>query len=179
MSLNLFIRLFYIIKDSFKIMNKQNKSTKTEITLHSAIQRLSELGLGEKEIAFALGISRLKMEEFKGQKQIANALRRGIEKHARKVEEALYRRAVGFEYEELVTAEKPLSGTKGSSAKGETEKTAKSSARSTLKTVIPDVTACVFWLKNRLPDKWKDPKDINNGKTSFVDILKLYEEEQS
>jgi hypothetical protein len=160
-------------------MNKQNKSTKTEISLPAAIQRLSELGLDEKEIAFALGISRLRMEEFKGQKKIVNALRKGIEKRARKVEEALYRRAVGFEYEELVTAEKPLAGIKGSSAKDETKNGTKSSARSTLKTVIPDVTACVFWLKNSLPDKWKDPKDINNGKTSFVDILKLYEEEQS
>jgi hypothetical protein len=178
----------------FKNMNKQNKSNKTEISLPAAIQRLAELGLDESEIAYALGIRKLKFAELKNQKQIADALLKGIQSQARKVEEALYRRATGFEYEELVTAEKPSAktsrsdkselpsltkgGTKGGSAKDGTENSAKSSAKLTLKTVIPDVTACVFWLKNRMPDKWKDPKDINNGKTSFVDLLKLYEEEK-
>jgi len=176
-------------------MNKQNKSFKTEICLPEVIHRLAELGLDEQEMAFVLGISRLKLAELMEQKQIANAFAKGIRAQARKVEEALYRRAVGFEYEELVTAEKPSAktsrsgkpespsfakgGTKGGSEKEESENSTKSSARLTLKTVIPDVTACIFWLKNRMPDKWKDPKDINNGKTSFVDLLKLYEEEQS
>lgn len=156
-----------------------NKSNKPEISFTSAIQRLAELGLDEKEIAYALGLTKFKLTELLEQKQIANAFAKGIHSLARKVEKALYRRAVGFEYEELVTAEKLPAGTKGDKVKGETEKSAKSSARTTLKTVIPDVTACIFWLKNRMPDKWKDPKDINNGKTSFADILKLYEEEQS
>lgn len=158
-------------------MNKQNKSNKPEISLTSAVQRLTELGLDEKEIAYALGITRLKLMELKEQKQISGAFAKGIRAQARKVEEALYRRAVGFEYEELVTAEKPASVTKEGTSKSKTGNGAKSSARSTLKTVIPDVTACIFWLKNRMPDKWKDPKDINNGKTSFTDLLKLYEEE--
>jgi hypothetical protein len=171
-----------------------NKSNKPEISLTSAIQRLAELGLDEKEIAYALGITKLKFTELKKQKPVADAFSKGVQAQARKVEEALYRRAVGFEYEELVTAEKPSAKTprsgkpelppfakgetKGGSGKEEPENLTKSSARLTLKTVIPDVTACIFWLKNRVPDKWKDPKDINNGKTSFVDLLKLYEEEK-
>ena len=25
----------------------------------------------------------------------------------------------------------------------------------------PDTTACIFWLKNRQPDKWRDKQDMN------------------
>ena len=78
-------------------MNKQNKSNKPEISLTSAVQRLTELGLDEKEIAYALGITRLKLMELKEQKQISGAFAKGIRAQARKVEEALYHRAVGFE----------------------------------------------------------------------------------
>jgi hypothetical protein len=173
-------------------MNKQNKSNKTEISLPAAVQRLAELGLDENEIAYSLGITKLNFAELKKQKPVADAFAKGVQAQAHKVEEALYRRATGFEYEEQVTTEKPDKNSlplnkgkcppaceTGSKGEGVNEKTTtKSSARMTLKTVIPDVTACIFWLKNRMPDKWKDPKDINNGKTSFVDVLKLYEEEK-
>jgi hypothetical protein len=29
------------------------------------------------------------------------------------------------------------------------------------KTYPPDVTACIFWLKNRQPDKWRDKREVD------------------
>lgn len=31
--------------------------------------------------------------------------------------------------------------------------------------VAPDVTACIFWLKNRMPDEWRDVKAVEHAGT--------------
>ncbi len=80
------------------------------------------------------------------------------------VEKALYKRAKGFSYYEITKEpdeENP-----------EKEKIVKKQK----KTVIPDVSACIFWLKNRLPDKWRDPKDIESDKVTLKDFLEHYDE---
>jgi len=81
------------------------------------------------------------------------------------VEKALFRRAKGFQYYETTI-------TPGKDKEDE-DKTKK-----VKKTVIPDVSACIFWLKNRLPDKWRDPKDIDNETRSLKDFLEHYYEEE-
>ncbi len=169
-------------------MNK--KSTLTE-SLPAIVMRLAELGLDESEISYSLGLTKRKFDALKQQKEIADAFSTGEEHRARKVEDALYRRAVGFEYEEVVNASSsPSAGTgidkrktlqngkNGSTAKPTLKSAEKSSAKSTIKTVIPDVTACIFWLKNRQADKWRDPKDITNGKKPIIEAIEDYDEEE-
>lgn len=80
------------------------------------------------------------------------------------VEKALFRRAKGFHYYETTI-------TPGKDNEDDKKKKVK-------KTVIPDVTACIFWLKNRFPDKWRDPKDIDNETRSLKDFLEHYYEEK-
>ncbi|MFI5144148.1 MAG: hypothetical protein ACHQJ4_01005 [Ignavibacteria bacterium] len=80
------------------------------------------------------------------------------------IEKALFDRAKGFEYYEIIFEP------------GENEEEERIIKR-TKKTVIPDVTACIFWLKNKLPDKWKDPKDIEEDKQSLKDFLEHYYDE--
>ena len=67
-----------------------------------------------------------------------------------KVEQALFRRAVGYTSEETTreTRDTP-SGTV------EVSKTV-------TKPVAPDVTAATFWLKNRAPERWTDRQDIHH-----------------
>jgi hypothetical protein len=164
-------------------MNKNNTYTHN---FPAIIKRLAELGLDESEIVYSLGITKRKFAALKEQKEIANALASGEESRARKVEDALYRRAVGFEYEEVVNAstspapdnssgkgKKPCTGRTANPAKS----VEKSSAKSTIKTVIPDVTACIFWLKNRHADKWRDSNDKTNHKKSLIEAMEDYDEE--
>jgi hypothetical protein len=211
------------------------KLSKQTINLPQLILRLAELGLDEGEIMYSLELTRRKFNALKRQKSISDALTTGLETRARRVEDALYRRATGFEYEEIRTVStlsgriegdkktktiSPLSGgiegdkkTKTTSPlsegieggqkttsslpggkeggqKTETSASAKSTKKSgvskspssggskggvTLKTVPPDVTACIFWLKNRLPDKWREGKELTTGKKPFIEALELYD----
>jgi hypothetical protein len=169
-------------------MDNKNKA---EFSLAKTIQRLAELGLDEREISFSLGLTSMKFKRLKENKEIEKALNKGLENSARVVEHALYRRAVGFEYEEVVnsTTDSPLTASTPKirnedrndkeKAKDRTKSNpkTKSGFKSTVKTVIPDVTACIFWLKNRLPDKWSDYKKESNGKLSIQDLVEAYEEE--
>ena len=38
------------------------------------------------------------------------------------------------------------------------------------KKIVPDVTAQIFWLKNRQPDRWRDKQEL--GITAEVTVLK-------
>jgi hypothetical protein len=80
------------------------------------------------------------------------------------IEKALFERAKGFEYYEIIFEP------------GE-DNVEERIIKRTKKTVIPDVTACIFWLKNKLPDKWKDPKDIEEEKQTLKDFLEHYYDE--
>lgn len=65
------------------------------------------------------------------------------------VENALYKRAVGFTYKEVKTIITPRADGSQMTARIETVE----------KEVLPDVTACLSWLNNRCPDKWKRNRD--------------------
>jgi hypothetical protein len=156
---------------------KTNFNLKPEIL----ILRLAELGLDESEIIHSLGLKRREFEKLKENKKISTALEKGQDYCTHKVEQALYSRAVGFDYEETATTEKPeksaVRSRKSEEDKPETErcKTSNTSSRLTIKKVIPDINACIFWLKNRRPDKWRDPKDIDSsGKKSIQDLVEEY-----
>ena len=42
----------------------------------------------------------------------------------------------------------------------------------TIKEVVPDTTAQIFWLKNRRPDRWRDKQDIeHSGQIGGVTIV--------
>ncbi|MDD5356326.1 MAG: hypothetical protein PHY56_07320, partial [Candidatus Omnitrophica bacterium] len=38
----------------------------------------------------------------------------------------------------------------------------------TVKEVIPDVTAQIFWLKNRQPDKWRDKQEVEHSEKKLT-----------
>ena len=112
-------------------------------------------GLTDEQISEKMGINRRTLTDWKNKYDpISLTLKRGKEVVDRQVENALLRRALGYEYEEV--KEK---------FEGEelTERTV------TKKEVVPDVTAQIFLLKNRKPDKWRDKPDYED--TSAIDKL--------
>lgn len=105
-------------------------------------------GLIDEQIAKNIGISRSTLSVWKTKyPDISDALKRGKEVVDRQVENALLKRALGYEYKEI--KEKEEYG-------AITEKT------TTIKQVIPDTTAQIFWLKNRKPDKWRDKPEYED-----------------
>ena len=98
-------------------------------------------GLIDEQIAHNCGISAGTLYDWKNRfPQIAEALKKGKAVVDVQVENALLKRALGYETVEETTEEGP-DGTK---------------IRTTRKWVPPDVTAQIFWLKNRMPDRWRD-----------------------
>lgn len=99
-------------------------------------------GLTDEQIAHNIGIATGTLYEWKKEHtEIAEALKKGKEVADIEVENALYKRAIGYDYEET---------------KVEVEANGKKKITKFTRHVAPDVTAQIFWLKNRKPEKWRD-----------------------
>lgn len=103
-------------------------------------------GLTEAQIANNLGISIQTFYTYKKDHiEFLEALKRNKEVADLEVENALFKRALGYSYEEI---EETYEG------KTLVEKKVKK------KKMAPDVTAQIIWLKNRKPQDWRDKRDI-------------------
>ena len=102
-------------------------------------------GLTDEQISHNIGIHPSTLYDWqKKYSEIAEALKNGKEVVDRQVENALLKRALGYEYEEV----------KQIIEKDEKGKDRKRIEK-TIKQVIPDTTAQIFWLKNRKPEEWR------------------------
>jgi hypothetical protein len=103
-------------------------------------------GLTNIQIAQNIGISERAFTEWVARfPAISSALKKGKEPVDTQVENALLRRALGYTEEETITEiiEQP---------DGRTRK----QIRKVQKVFPPDVTAQIFWLKNRKHKQWRD-----------------------
>lgn len=110
------------------------------------IQGWARKGLSDEQIAHNMGIHASTLYAWQNKySEITEALKKGKEVIDFEVENALLKSALGYEYEEsetIVTVSP--NGTK-------TQKGVK-----TVKYRPPDVAAQIFWLKNRMPDTWRN-----------------------
>lgn len=113
---------------------------------------------GKKEawISNKLGVGVSTFNVYKNQHQeLRDALKKGKEHLIEGLEDSLYKKAMGFEYEEVKQViEKDDQG----KDKKRVEKTTKHS--------LPDTGALAFALKNLAPDKWRDRRDAENTGTN-------------
>lgn len=111
-------------------------------------EKLARQGLNDREIAAGLCVSPAVYYVYQNKyKEFAEAIKRGKRPANAQVENALLKRALGYEYEETQVDQIMLAdGTCVGRVKVKTLK----------KHVAPDVGACAFWLKNRLPDEWRE-----------------------
>lgn len=125
------------------------------------ITQMAREGLIEKDIAHNLGVSESTFCGYKKKHpELVEALMEGKEVADARVESALYKRATGYTYDEI-TYEDGV----------ETKRITKHLA--------PDVTAGIFWLKNRRPDRWRDVKQVDHeGSIEITNpLVDLTEEE--
>jgi len=121
-------------------------------------------GLTDIQIAKNIGIAVSTLNNWKNKYvELMESLKRGKEVIDRQVENALLKRALGYEYEEV---------------KQIVEKDDKGKDRKriekTVKQVIPDTTAQIFWLKNRKPAEWRDKQNLEvEGNLDISNMDKL------
>lgn len=107
-------------------------------------------GLTDEQIFKNLGISRDTFYKYKEKyTDFSDALKKGKEIADIEVENALFKRAIGYKYKEVIKEVKEIDGKKSTYVK-EVEKE-----------MPGDVGAQIFWLKNRKSNKWKDKQDID------------------
>nr|DAQ40862.1 MAG TPA: terminase small subunit [Caudoviricetes sp.] len=107
-------------------------------------------GLTDEQIFKNLGISRDTFYKYKEKyPDFLDALKKGKEVADIEVENALFKRAIGYKYKEVIKEVKEIAGKKSTYVK------------EVIKEMPGDVGAQIFWLKNRKSSKWKDKQDID------------------
>lgn len=136
-------------------------------------------GLTEEQIAKNIGISRKTLGEWKKKySDICNTIKKGKEVVDYEVENALFKRAMGY----TTTVIKHMK-VKKCSFNDDGYKISEKEEIVEVKDEVhipADTTAQIFWLKNRKPEKWREKqKELNkpedNEKVLLVDDLKDYE----
>jgi predicted transcriptional regulator len=122
------------------------------------IKKLYELGLTDQQIADFLGVTRMAVEKWKKLKELSLHLKDWKKEADIKVEKSLYQRALGYEYEETTTEYIKIGEQQLPAEKTKTVK----------KQMAPDVTACIFWLKNRQPQDWRDKTEIDHTMKEYL-----------
>jgi transcriptional regulator with XRE-family HTH domain len=115
-------------------------------------------GLTDEQIARKCGVSRSTIKDWRSRfPAISATLKKGKEIADIKVENALYKRAIGYEYTEI---------------KDEYEFGALVKSTQVSKLMPPDVTAGIFWLKNRKGKDWRDrPLDNSDDAMAAIRLL--------
>lgn len=122
-------------------------------------------GLTDEQISYNIGITAKTLYEWKkSYSEFCEALKRGKEVVDRQVENALLKRALGYDYDEI---------TKELCEDAESGESGLKVTKVVRKQVSPDVTAQIFWLKNRKRAEWRDKQDLNV--TGVMDINNPYD----
>jgi len=126
---------------------KSGRKTRYNKTMPIAAQFIARAGVIDKDIAKILGIAESTLHKWKqDHPEFAKAIKKGKEEPDDKVVSALYQRALGYEH-----AEDKIFQFEGMPV-----------VVPTIKHYAPSTTACIFWLKNRRPEEWRDVQEVLN-----------------
>ena len=132
--------------NKFALGGNGGRPSKYKADYAAQARKACEAGFTDKDLADLFGVSRSTINLWKLEnKEFSDALKIGKEKADDQVERALYHRALGYSYD-AVKVFMPANSDKPVLVPYQ-------------KHVPPDVTACIFWLKNWRPAQWRDVQD--------------------
>lgn len=141
---------------------KQGRKSYWELKIEPRLEEIAGLcrdGFTNKQISQFIGVGESTFLRWKSKKEeLREALK--INKYIAdlKVENSLYKRAIGYTITE-VTEEIYGSPTGKLDKNGKAEiKADKIHRKTTKKEIVPDVMAQMYWLNNRQPEKWRQRK---------------------
>ena len=133
-------------------------------------------GLTDEQIAKNMGIAESTLYAWKGKyPEFSDSLKKGKEVVDIQVENALFKRAMGYSYEEVTQERTKVGEDEDGLPIFEMQET-----RRVTKEVQPDVIAQIFWLKNRKPKEWRDKQQIDANFTGSVGdfVLQVSKDEE-
>lgn len=126
-----------------------------------AIEGWARRGLTMEQIAKNMGCSRSTLQKWKAtNSSIADALKKGKEVSALIVENALFKSAIGYRATETITEETI-----------HPNGTSTLHTKTTEKHIAPNVGAAIFYLKNRVKDRWRDNPDMTDEDFKPVELI--------
>ncbi len=132
------------------------------------IEKWYSSGATDAQVAENLNVGLTNYYRYKGRfRQLREAIKRGNDVSCDNVEGALYKRAIGYEYEEVHTE---------SFVEEKDGKKVHQKVLKIKKHVAGDVAAQFIFLKNKRPDLWKDRHELDFSKLPPVrlfDVEKL------
>ncbi len=139
-----------------RVVNRGGRPSKWDAWLTEEgllrVQGWARDGLSEEQIAHNMGIVRATFAEWKKKfPSLLDAIKKGKEVVDREVENAMLKRALGYEYDEVT--QEPVTDK-------DTGITEMRVTKVVTKQIVPDVTAQIFWLKNRKPEEFRDKRDV-------------------
>lgn len=128
------------------------------------VQGWARDGLSDEQIAHNIGINKGTLCVWKNRfPEFADAIKKGKEVVDREVENAMLKRALGYEYDEVT--QEPVTDK-------DTGITEMRVTKVVTKQIAPDVTAQIFWLKNRKPEEFRDKRDVElSGSVDLGSII--------
>ena len=142
------------------------RDTKYNPQVHPILAKyMARCGLTDVEIAKEMNISKATLNRWKkAYPEFLNSLKENKKFIDALVEDSLLKKALGYEFEEVeVIVSKD-----------------KSSRIKKTKKWIHDTTAIIFWLKNRMPDRWRDVQNLEHEgtiSTKNIDLSYMSDEE--
>jgi hypothetical protein len=134
------------------------RPTKYKPEFASQAAKLCSLGATDAQLAdfFQVAVSTVQLWKVE-HKEFSDSIKVPKAEADERVEQSLYRRAMGFEHDEtdirVVGGELVLTPIR--------------------KVYPPDTTAAIFWLKNRKPAEWRDKQEMEHSGDLIVKINKL------
>lgn len=110
------------------------------------IVALYQTGKTDQEVADVLGMSRTTFLYALKSNALVDTIKNAKQIPDRKVEKSLFKRAIGYQYIERKRERRGV----------------RLITTVTKKEVPGDVTACIFWLCNRVPDRWQNKQQIKH-----------------
>lgn len=161
---------------------KTGRPSKYETINQEQLKKIVLKGFTDEEIADFFNITVQTLNNYKREyPEFFSSLKDWKIEADLKVEKALYKRALGYKYDEI-TYEKSKTGGLGIGiTDGEVTDIKNVDTYKTkiiTKEVPSDVTACIFWLKNRQPDQWREkvaPEEDETLKNQELEFSSLPE----
>jgi hypothetical protein len=140
-------------------MAKSGRPTSYRKEFCKQAEKLCELGATDRELAEFFGVTERTVYRWQIEhEEFCQSLKAGKDSADERVERSLYRRAVGYSFDSV-----KIMQDKGNEL-----------IVPFVEHVPPDVTACIFWLKNRRSKDWRDKREVTgtDGGPIQINIVK-------
>lgn len=158
------------------VKRKKGRPTTYKSEYCEQAYKLCLLGFTDDDLAAYFNVHQDTIYEWKKvYKLFSESIKRGKEIADIEVVESLRKRAMGYQYDE-VTYEKIEMKIDGI-AEEDDIKTEANKKKVITKEIAPDVTAQIFWLKNRQSKRWRDKQEVGitdkEGNDLPIQIIQL------